>query len=73
MRTDHPTAGPWPPGLCGPCIHGRVVKTAKGSRFLLCELSRTDPRFPRYPTLPVLACEGFEGSDRTPETTANRP
>jgi hypothetical protein len=38
----------------------RVVETARGSRFLLCELSRVDARFPRYPTLPVLACDGFE-------------
>jgi hypothetical protein len=47
-------------GLCGACRHARTVETARGSRFLLCELSRTDSRFPRYPNLPVLACDGFE-------------
>jgi hypothetical protein len=54
-------------------VHARVVETARGSRFLLCELSRTDPRFPRYPNLPVLACDGFEADDRTSQGTTNRP
>lgn len=27
---------------------------------MLCELSKTDPRFPKYPRLPVLACPGYE-------------
>jgi hypothetical protein len=49
-----------PQGLCGACRHRRTVETARGSRFLLCERSRTDSRFPRYPRLPVLACDGFE-------------
>ena len=48
------------PGLCGACAHARSIITARGSRFYLCELSRTDPRFPRYPRLPVLRCPGFE-------------
>jgi hypothetical protein len=47
-------------GLCGGCTHARLVETRTGSRFILCELSRIDPRFPRYPALPVLACAGFE-------------
>jgi hypothetical protein len=63
----------WPPGLCRTCVHARRLVTARGSRFLFCELSRTDPRFPRYPNLPVLACDGFEGGDAIPETTTNRP
>jgi hypothetical protein len=36
------------------------VVTAKGSRFVLCERSRTDIRFRRYPPIPVLSCPGFE-------------
>ncbi|MGH7443766.1 MAG: hypothetical protein ACREKM_02775 [Longimicrobiales bacterium] len=36
------------------------MRSRRGSTFLLCGLSRTDPRFPRYPRLPVLACTGFE-------------
>jgi hypothetical protein len=35
-----------------------VVGNTRGSRFSLCELSKTDPRFPKYPRLPVLACPG---------------
>lgn len=46
-------------GLCGLCAHQRIVRSRRGSSFLLCGLSRTDPRFPRYPRLPVLACDGF--------------
>ena len=47
-------------GLCERCRWARVVVTPKGSRFLLCERSLTDPRFPKYPPLPVFACSGFE-------------
>jgi hypothetical protein len=47
-------------GLCGGCVHARLIETRTGSRFILCERSRTDPRFARYPVLPVLACAGFE-------------
>jgi hypothetical protein len=48
------------PGLCGACQHARVVTNRNGSRFVLCELSKTDPAFPRYPALPVLLCVGYE-------------
>jgi hypothetical protein len=47
-------------GLCGACRHARTILSAKGSRFVLCERSRTDPSFARYPALPVLRCAGFE-------------
>jgi hypothetical protein len=73
LTDENRVAVRWPPGLCGGCVHARVVKTARGSRFLFCELSRTDPRFPRYPNLPVLACDGFEAGDRTSQGTTNRP
>ena len=53
-----------PPGLCGVCRHSRVIQTARGSVFRLCERSTTDPRFPRYPNLPVLDCGGFEPIER---------
>lgn len=46
-------------GLCGICRHARRIESAKGSVFLLCRLSSSDPRFARYPRLPVFACEGF--------------
>ncbi len=54
---------PVPAGLCDRCRHARLVTSGRGSRFVLCELSRTDARFPRYPRLPVLTCAGFEAAD----------
>lgn len=47
-------------GLCDSCVHQRLVTSAKGSAFSLCERSRTDVRFPKYPRLPVLSCSGHE-------------
>ena len=55
-------------GLCAVCRHAQVVTSARGSRFYLCRLSATDPRFPRYPPLPVVNCAGFSpDADRAPE------
>jgi hypothetical protein len=48
-----------PEGLCASCIHTRIIESAKGSRFVLCNLSATDARFPKYPRLPVLRCVGY--------------
>jgi hypothetical protein len=48
-----------PEGLCASCAHVRIIESAKGSRFVLCELSATDARFPKYPRLPVLHCIGY--------------
>jgi len=42
------------------CAHSRRVDSARGSTFILCELSRTDPRFHKYPRLPVLTCVGYQ-------------
>jgi hypothetical protein len=53
------------PGLCASCEHSRVIETVRGSRFYLCRLSETDPRFPRYPPLPVLRCDGYEPNAAT--------
>ncbi|HTP69181.1 MAG TPA: hypothetical protein VMJ35_09795 [Dongiaceae bacterium] len=50
-------------GLCADCTHARVIESAKGSHFLLCQLSQTDPSFPKYPRLPVLRCSGHKKSD----------
>jgi hypothetical protein len=36
----------------------REVTTPR-SRFLLCELSRTDPAYTKYPPQPVVRCEGY--------------
>ncbi len=51
------------PGLCGGCLHAQTIRTGRGSVFILCERSRTDPSFARYPALPVVACRGFTPSD----------
>jgi hypothetical protein len=56
--------------LCDTCASVREVITPKGSRFLLCQLSRTDPAFPKYPPQPVVRCEGYrpKGANE-PDTT----
>jgi hypothetical protein len=47
-------------GLCATCIHTRIIRSERGSRFLRCGLSDEDPRFPKYPRLPVLTCDGWQ-------------
>lgn len=47
-------------GLCPACAHVKVIQSAKGSTFYLCERARTDPRFVKYPPQPVLVCAGYE-------------
>lgn len=49
-----------PAGLCNLCRHQRLVGNTRGSRFSLCERSRTDPTFAKYPPIPVMTCRGFE-------------
>jgi hypothetical protein len=56
-------------GLCESCRHQRVVKNTRGSRFSLCQRSKTEPdRFPRYPRVPVVACPGYERRDEPPSS-----
>jgi len=62
-----PASPPPEPGLCGACRHARRVVSARGSVFILCELSAVDPGFPKYPPLPVRACRGYRPEDG-PET-----
>jgi hypothetical protein len=50
---------PVAPGLCSSCQHAEIITSDRGSKFLLCELSRTDPQYPKYPRLPVLTCPGW--------------
>jgi hypothetical protein len=52
-------------GLCDTCVHQRVVKNTRGSRFSLCERSKTDPEhYPKYPRIPVRECAGYERVSR---------
>ncbi len=61
-------------GLCADCLHAKKIVSGKGSEFLLCELSKTDPRFTRYPRLPVLSCTGYQsGSPNEPAQPAKHP
>jgi hypothetical protein len=46
-------------GLCANCVNARRIESARGSVFVLCQLSATDPRFPKYPSLPVSSCLGY--------------
>ncbi|HEX9886596.1 MAG TPA: hypothetical protein VGA70_08915 [Longimicrobiales bacterium] len=50
-------------GLCPGCRHVRRITNRRGSTFLLCRRSETDPDYPRYPPLPVLRCRGFESGE----------
>jgi hypothetical protein len=52
------------PGLCGHCVHCQVIEGAR-TRFYLCRLAATDPRFRRYPVIPVRVCAGHV--DGSPE------
>ncbi|HXZ10964.1 MAG TPA: hypothetical protein VEG64_01105 [Candidatus Sulfotelmatobacter sp.] len=46
-------------GLCADCIYARRIESSRGSKFILCERSATDPAYPKYPRLPVLTCPGY--------------
>lgn len=46
--------------LCKTCTLMREIVTPKESRFLLCQLSQTDPAFPKYPRQPVVDCDGYK-------------
>jgi hypothetical protein len=45
--------------LCESCRWMREVTTAR-SRFLLCELSQTNPAYAKYPPQPVVRCQGYQ-------------
>jgi hypothetical protein len=51
------------PGLCGSCVHARIIENRRGSRFYMCELSKVDPAFPKYPPLPVVKCSGYRPAE----------
>jgi hypothetical protein len=37
----------------------REMRNDRGRVFLMCLLSKTDPRFPKYPRLPVQICARY--------------
>jgi len=50
--------------LCDTCAFRELVRTARGSTFVLCNRSRLDPRFPKYPPQPIIRCVGYEATDQ---------
>lgn len=52
-------------GLCNDCHYGRIVASAKGSRFVLCERSLIESHYEKYPAMPVLECNGYLPADRS--------
>jgi len=46
--------------LCESCNSMREVVSAKGSRFLLCQLSTVDSAFAKYPPQPIVRCRGYQ-------------
>jgi len=56
-------------GLCADCVHARSVESTRGSIFLLCQLSRRDPRFAKYPRLPIVSCSGYKENPEHADTT----
>ncbi len=58
--------------LCETCRNMREVRTAR-SRFLLCELSVTNPDYPKYPPQPVARCGGYQPRDEATEEQAGGP
>jgi hypothetical protein len=61
------------PGLCPTCIHCKEMHNDRRNTFLLCLLSKSDPRYPKYPRLPVLSCEGYRKQPCPNGTTATEP
>ena len=51
--------------LCETCWSLRAVVTPKGSRFLLCQLSQTNPEYAKYPSQPVVRCDGYRKKEQT--------
>jgi hypothetical protein len=45
--------------LCDTCAWMREIVTPKGSRFLLCQFSKSDPAYPKYPPQPMVGCGGY--------------
>ena len=51
-----------PQSLCETCEHMREVITPR-SRFLLCQISLTNPAYPKYPPQPIVRCEAYQPTD----------
>lgn len=63
----------FPRSLCTSCAHVQLVRSAKGSVFLLCARSKRDPSFPKYPPQPVIRCSGHERAPPPPAPADEAP
>jgi len=50
--------------LCETCQRMQEIITPKGSRFLLCQLSKTNSDYPKYPAQPIVRCVGYQPRDK---------
>ena len=57
-------AGAMTPALCETCSLMREVVTPQGSRFLLCQLSQTNPAYRKYPPQPVVRRDGHQQKEQ---------
>lgn len=46
-------------GLCATCRSARMIRSARGTTFVLCTMSERDAVFSKYPRLPVTYCDGY--------------
>jgi hypothetical protein len=46
------------------------IITPKGSRFLLCQLSKTNTDYLKYPPQPIVRCVGYQPRDKPTEPTS---
>jgi len=58
--------------LCETCRLMREIVTPKGSRFLLCKLSMSNPAYPKYPGQPTVQCEGHQSNGLSKTATDER-
>jgi hypothetical protein len=60
-------------GLCSTCNNAKEMRNDRGSVFLLCLLSKSDPRYAKYPRLPVFRCDGYQERPCPKEITVTEP
>jgi hypothetical protein len=46
--------------LCSSCEKQRIVRSGKGSVFLMCQLGLEIPAWPKYPPQPIQACRNYQ-------------
>ncbi|MDX1926596.1 MAG: hypothetical protein SFV81_08760 [Pirellulaceae bacterium] len=45
--------------ICSRCVERKIVRSGKGSVFLLCQVGVSNPNWPKYPPQPVRRCPKF--------------